>query len=358
VERTSALITVLNGCKVKLDNEMVKINEYVGKMDNNNSNSSSSNNDQMFATEKEMINKEIVNTQKLIHRVREFKGHLEIVVFGTMCFDVVGATSKIDTVAERSKFAKLTRDAMELACSESGVDADLVLMEIVKQRFILSSTGTTSPTKSPSAGPTTTSPSTNNSPTHQPSSRRSVRRHLKEAQEMEEQHQHQQQQQQQQHYDRLLMIAERKFTLRVGVLIGFLCNCVDEEPISDVWNLPNGPGGIIGGGRRRRLGHRNQHLQQDTTTTTTTRSTQAAAPTTRRQLQLHEDAFFPQENSSTTSRGLMVAGTSLQIKYLKALHDAFQRGPLAGVVEVHQIQCAGFLSHTEALDYLNDFREN
>mmetsp|Transcript_30162 Transcript_30162/g.46176 ORF Transcript_30162/g.46176 Transcript_30162/m.46176 type:complete len:304 (-) Transcript_30162:685-1596(-) len=109
-----------------------------------------------------------------------------------MCFDVIGATGRINTAKERQEFNELTVSAMEVACSQEGVDADVVIMEIVRQQFV----------------------------------NRRRQRHLRLATSGSSGDNGAQEE------DREL---QRSPILRIGALIGIICNCKTEDLVNDIW---------------------------------------------------------------------------------------------------------------------------
>jgi len=278
------LIEKLEQSKQKLNIEKTKIDNYIKK---------TSHSWNSFKKEETAIKAQLSNVQKHINQLRGFKRELEGIVYGTMCFDVIGATSKIDTPSERDKFMELTRDAMELACGVVGADADLVIMKIVKQKFLITNNRRKLDEKN----------SISEDPISTTSSSLDVSSHG-------------------------LRGLKRRGTLRIGTLIGILCNCVDDAPVSDVWNSHR----KLGLDKGEKLDE--QHPKEDGRT-----------HDDNQKLVVHEDVFFAEHRE--------LLGTELQQKYIEALHESLNRGPLSGVVEVKQIPCEGFLSMNEALRYIH-----
>eukprot|EP00549_Striatella_unipunctata_P001804 CAMPEP_0118687462 /NCGR_PEP_ID=MMETSP0800-20121206/8394_1 /TAXON_ID=210618 ORGANISM="Striatella unipunctata, Strain CCMP2910" /NCGR_SAMPLE_ID=MMETSP0800 /ASSEMBLY_ACC=CAM_ASM_000638 /LENGTH=294 /DNA_ID=CAMNT_0006584645 /DNA_START=260 /DNA_END=1144 /DNA_ORIENTATION=+ len=289
--------------------------------------------------------------------LRDFKVDLESVVYGTMCLDVVGASGEIDTKQEKLVFQHLTEDAIEVACAELELDADMVQMSIIKQQFIklpshTEETTRTSSSSSTSASvsskiiakkpyihtPSTTTTITNNGDTERKlnDSDKQLHRRLRTS---------------------LSNRRELNFensALRLATLVGVVCRCDEDSPMNDIWTRR----------QRRRLVQKEednsiQHDDDDDDDeeeeATTRMDVVAAVSTKQKEMRpplLHKDVFLTLEQGRRQLEG--EATTQFHQRYIQALTEAFEDGPLAGVVEVHQIECEGFLSAEEALDYIKN----
>eukprot|EP00549_Striatella_unipunctata_P008597 CAMPEP_0118689364 /NCGR_PEP_ID=MMETSP0800-20121206/9450_1 /TAXON_ID=210618 ORGANISM="Striatella unipunctata, Strain CCMP2910" /NCGR_SAMPLE_ID=MMETSP0800 /ASSEMBLY_ACC=CAM_ASM_000638 /LENGTH=244 /DNA_ID=CAMNT_0006586757 /DNA_START=81 /DNA_END=815 /DNA_ORIENTATION=- len=217
------------------------------------------NDEDYFASCARSIKIEKARVQELLQEVEHFVGELQTVIYGNMCFELTGAAGKIETQQELQDFHELTKSAMEIACVAENIDADVVFVKVVKQEF--------------------------------ESWRRSLLR------------------------TSLSLIGSNKKNyentiLRIGTVVGLLCNCKTDEPLSDVWS------------KRRR----------------------------RRRLSEEETQHVPRVLSSASD---------LQARYVAALQHAFrsQKSSLANVVNVVQIDCEtnGFLTGNP-LDYILNFQ--
>jgi len=377
------------------------------------------------------ISKERIRADKIQHKLRVFKSSLESIVYGTMCFDVDGATSKIKSNKELKAFSELTKNAIEIACGELGIDADLVLMKIIKQQFINNNNAVAASSSSSSGGggdkgnsesgqnfdvthqrgkdgsttvfadsthvsedgqstsisASVTTPSTsgndnntsNNSKNPwagfstfamskgrttatavattgggvrasssaisvtKPAKRR--RRRLEslivdpttiqqEQDIIDKENPHSISNSNLRARRRLNRRKENnnsQVTLRIGTLIGIFCRCEDDSPMSDVWS-------------RRRL--QLQEEEEDSTRRIQEHYQEVDVETN---TMVHQDILFSSDNNG---QGRQLMGSEIQQRYIEALHDAFQQGPLMGVVAVTQIECDGFLTEAEALAYI------
>jgi len=313
VVKSQHLIKELQKEIKRLDGESAKIKEFQQQTKYNARD---------FRNENKMIKEQKQAANKVLGELRHFKTDLEKIIFGTMCFDVIGATSKINTPKELEEFQELTRNAVEIACGELGIDADLMLMKIIKQQYIPSS----SKRRTQEVG---------NSP----------RDNLVEKDGENESNTHGLLRASEEHNRELNANRARTFTLRVGTLVGIFCRCEDESPMSDVW------------GRRRRLQKADDHEQgqqqnkDEIQEELEDKDKEDAFKTHvfQRDLRVHRDLL------SMEDRKLSHAST-FQKQYIDALHVAFQQGPLSGVVQVEQIQCEGFLSEEQALSFLQNLR--
>jgi len=393
--KSSELIAKLEGERIKLDETLESIERMFKQItedfhDHFGSKYSGSRYNVMdakshlgdpFARQQKDIYKQLAKLQSLIDLLRSFKGDLESIVYGTMCFDVIGATSIIDTPLERKVFQELTEDAIEVACAELELDADLVVMRIVKQELKSNidaadtDSGKDSTHKPVSSKIIAKEHYDPTSATRQGSNK--LRRHTRNLEANNNNNNNNNngllrttEAMQEQDDNRELV---NKFKLRVGTLVGVICRCTEDSPMSDVWLrrqrrglLEKENGNDISQQEQQQL----EEIQENDNNFNNLESQEMAAAVVPSSfvgdkyhdnnnnnngepiVHIHHDLLLYKEATG----GRRLSRTKFQERYIQALNDALRTTALAGIVEVEQIECEGFLDEDEALAYIRNLK--
>eukprot|EP00549_Striatella_unipunctata_P001114 CAMPEP_0118685680 /NCGR_PEP_ID=MMETSP0800-20121206/7386_1 /TAXON_ID=210618 ORGANISM="Striatella unipunctata, Strain CCMP2910" /NCGR_SAMPLE_ID=MMETSP0800 /ASSEMBLY_ACC=CAM_ASM_000638 /LENGTH=518 /DNA_ID=CAMNT_0006582629 /DNA_START=314 /DNA_END=1870 /DNA_ORIENTATION=+ len=143
--------------------------------------------------------------RKLVQKLLQILGNI---VFRNFCLDFVGASGYIVTQADMNTFRKETTSVLELAAANQGFDFDVISVNLLKQELVDTRRG----------------------------------RSLQEGGENDTAD-----------TSRILGTKREEIRLRVATIVGLICNCEEEDPVSDIWDsLFGGNRALLGGNNTQR----------------------------------------------------------------------------------------------------------
>jgi len=201
---------------------------------------------------------ETARINSLLTEMHRFVGELQTVTYGMVCLSFKGVgIETLETDEELKTFKDLTQAAMELACTQQDVDADVVMVKVAKQEY-----GSDNDDRRRGRG---------------------LLSYLRKLLEDEDS------------IENMLDDEDDSVEIKIGTVMGYLCDCRDDEPLASMWNSDKSINEGDEGDRR---------MLKETTTATT-----------------QED---------------------MQERYVLALRNAFKAldSPFGNVVEVEQFACS------------------